>query len=176
MRCELVLHVVQLQCFRDGVVRSTSLLVNGASAKTAAQAAVKAGLQVGLHLNLTEGAPVAGADAVSSLVDADSGHMLGKMGFRDALSAGSIDDAHVRRLHSEPCPVGLCETACDMLDDNTFYRYGWRSKHSSRRLWSLPARNRAMWMGTRCDSARACLRSRPRCHYHAMHPPQDVRW
>jgi hypothetical protein len=80
-------------------VHRASLLVNGASAGPAVKAAVALGLPVGLHLNLTEGAPVADPAAVPALVhqppSADAGLMLGKFGFRDALAAGAVPAAQV---------------------------------------------------------------------------------
>lgn len=85
------LYCHQVRSFTEGVVTSASLLVNGASAATGYTAAAAAGLPVGLHLNLTEGRPVAAAAEVASLVDSASGLMLGKAGFREALARGSVD-------------------------------------------------------------------------------------
>ncbi|MFA6002404.1 MAG: ChbG/HpnK family deacetylase [Thermoleophilia bacterium] len=59
-----------IECHKRGAVTSTTLLVNGDAAQSAAAAA--AGyplLGVGLHLNLTSGRPVLAAGKVSSLVD-----------------------------------------------------------------------------------------------------------
>lgn len=59
-----------VQCFTQGVVRSTSIMINlpGAEA-SAAQIARLPGLDVGLHVNLTMGRPVLPAERVPSLVD-----------------------------------------------------------------------------------------------------------
>lgn len=56
-------------CFQKGYISAASLMVNGPTAVAAAGQAVEVGLCMGLHLNLTEGAPV--ADNVSSLIHAD---------------------------------------------------------------------------------------------------------
>lgn len=62
---------------RDGVVRSTSLLVTFPRAETAAEIArAEPDLEVGLHIDLVEGRPVTDPTAVRSLVDAD-GRFLG---------------------------------------------------------------------------------------------------
>ncbi len=53
------------------------------------------GLGIGLHLNLTEGAPLSPSSAVPSLVD-KHGQMLGKFGLRDALQAGRVQDTHLQ--------------------------------------------------------------------------------
>jgi len=63
-------------CATAGVVTSASLLVNTPGfADAAAQLNTGAPLDVGLHLNLTTGTPVAGADAVPSLCDARTGRL-----------------------------------------------------------------------------------------------------
>lgn len=86
-----------LECARSGVVRAVSLLVTGASAASAARsAAAVPTLSLGLHLNLTEGAPASPAASVRSLLDLGSSHMRGKMGFRSALAAGAISLDEVR--------------------------------------------------------------------------------
>lgn len=109
---------VQLALYRGGHITSASLLVNGASAADALVAAVAAGLPVGLHLNVTEGAPVCAADAVASLLAPPARRVFrGKMGFREALRAGEIDAAelaaeaaaqlaHFRALHPRGAAPG----------------------------------------------------------------------
>ena len=77
-----------------GVVTAVCVLANGSSARTGVARARAAGLGVGLHVNLTEGAPLCGA-RVRSLLDGASGMMRGKAGFRAALAAGAIDMAEV---------------------------------------------------------------------------------
>ena len=80
-----------LACHAAGGVTSASLLVNGASARSALARAVQAGLPVGLHVNLTEGAPVSAATAVRSLL-APPGctRFRGKHGLREALARGEV--------------------------------------------------------------------------------------
>ena len=84
-----------VKAFKDGIVRGATIIANGQSSRTAAELASAAGMRLGLHLNLTEvrilmftilnsqGKPLT---ACSSLVDQSSGQMLGKLGFREALS------------------------------------------------------------------------------------------
>jgi predicted glycoside hydrolase/deacetylase ChbG (UPF0249 family) len=98
-----------------GTVRSVSLLVAGrppqrhALAARSLRRAVAAGLDVGLHLNLTEGVPLCDWRTIPSLLEplavgaaslADSAVprvFRGKLGFRDAWRRGCIDAADVRR-------------------------------------------------------------------------------
>ncbi len=63
-----------LACFHDGVVRSASVIANGPTAERFVPAAVEAGLDLGLHVNLTEGRALTGA--VQGLTNAD-GYFLG---------------------------------------------------------------------------------------------------
>jgi len=66
-----------LQAFHRGIVTSTSLLANGAAFTEAVRAAKSApGLGVGVHLNLSDGAPVADRESVTSLLN-DAGHFAG---------------------------------------------------------------------------------------------------
>ena len=59
-----------LQAFHRGIVTSTSLLANGAAFTEAVRAAKSApGLGVGVHLNLTDGAPIADLKKVMSLLN-----------------------------------------------------------------------------------------------------------
>lgn len=59
-------------CHRQGVVTSTTLLVNGEAVDSARElAAATPSLGVGLHLNLTSGAPTLPAESVSSLLGGD---------------------------------------------------------------------------------------------------------
>lgn len=58
------------EAHRSGIVRSTSLLANGAAFAGGVELAHAApGLGVGVHLNLSDGRPVAPAPSVSSLVN-----------------------------------------------------------------------------------------------------------
>ena len=59
-----------LDASRGGIVTSTSLLANGMAFAEAVKAAKSApGLAVGVHLNLSDGAPVAEPESVMSLLD-----------------------------------------------------------------------------------------------------------
>jgi hopanoid biosynthesis associated protein HpnK len=59
-----------LDAFRGGIVTSTTLLANGIAFAEAVKAAKSApGLAVGVHLNLSDGAPVADPEAVTSLLN-----------------------------------------------------------------------------------------------------------
>ena len=73
-----------LEAHREGVVRSTSLLVTFPGAEEAATLArAERGLEVGLHLDLVGGRPVTDPAKIPSLVDADGAfHTLGEFGTR----------------------------------------------------------------------------------------------
>ena len=59
-----------VEAFRNGIVTSTSLLANGAAfAGGVEMARAAGGLGVGVHLNLTDGAPVTGRESVTSLLN-----------------------------------------------------------------------------------------------------------
>ena len=61
-----------LDAFRGGIVTSTSLLANGvAFAEAVKEAKAAPGLGVGVHLNLSDGAPVADRESVTSLLNDD---------------------------------------------------------------------------------------------------------
>ncbi len=59
-----------LDAYRDGILTSTTLLANGMAFESAVAASKKFhGLGIGVHLNLTEGMPVADASLIPTLVD-----------------------------------------------------------------------------------------------------------
>jgi len=61
-----------VEAFHDGIVTSTSLLANGAAFAGGVEAARSApGLGVGVHLNLSDGPPVADRETVTSLLNND---------------------------------------------------------------------------------------------------------
>jgi hypothetical protein len=79
-----------METHRDGIVRSTSLLVTfPRAAESAELARLEHGLEIGLHLDLVEGAPVSDPARVASLVDRD-GRFLGLMRLVAALAAGRV--------------------------------------------------------------------------------------
>jgi predicted glycoside hydrolase/deacetylase ChbG (UPF0249 family) len=66
-----------VEAFGNGIVTSTSLLANGAAFASGVAAARSApGLGVGVHLNLSDGAPVADRETVTSLLN-DEGVFAG---------------------------------------------------------------------------------------------------
>lgn len=73
-----------LEAYRDGVVRSTSLLVTFPDAQEAADfARGERGLEVGLHIDLVGGRPVTDPAKIRTLVDKDGAfHTLGHLGAR----------------------------------------------------------------------------------------------
>lgn len=58
-----------LKCFKDGIVTSASILVNGKASKEAIKLSKENHLSVGIHLTLMDGQPVSKRDQVQSLVD-----------------------------------------------------------------------------------------------------------
>ena len=58
-----------LEAFRHGIVTSASLLANGAAFAGGVAARQVSGLGVGVHLNLTDGPPVADSASVASLLN-----------------------------------------------------------------------------------------------------------
>jgi predicted glycoside hydrolase/deacetylase ChbG (UPF0249 family) len=61
-----------LEAFHHGIVTSTSLLANGAAFAGGVEAARSApGLGVGVHLNLSDGPPIADRETVTTLLDSD---------------------------------------------------------------------------------------------------------
>ncbi|XP_076845931.1 carbohydrate deacetylase [Brachyhypopomus gauderio] len=83
-----------VDCFQAGGISNVSLLVNGASAQDAAELAQRHGIPIGLHANLSEGAPVCRQLNRSSLLNKD-GFFHGKMGFRQVLQSGQMNMAEV---------------------------------------------------------------------------------
>ena len=101
-----------LHSLRLGLVQNVCLLVNGVSASSAARAfhdlqrdtMLQGGniieppqLCLGLHLNLSEGIPICAPHLIPSLVHADNGTFLGKLGFVDACIGGKIAAEDVER-------------------------------------------------------------------------------
>lgn len=78
-----------VECFLSGGITTVSLLVNGSAATQAAELANRHNIPIGLHANLSEGAPVCPALHHSSLVN-HRGFFHGKMGFRHCLERGHI--------------------------------------------------------------------------------------
>ncbi|HEX9436271.1 MAG TPA: ChbG/HpnK family deacetylase [Candidatus Limnocylindria bacterium] len=84
-----------LTAHREGIVRSTSLLVTFPGSGTAAELArAERGLEVGLHIDLVEGRPISDPARVRTLVD-DDGRFLGLTGLFTGLAAGRVRAAEV---------------------------------------------------------------------------------
>jgi chitin disaccharide deacetylase len=80
-----------LEAYAAGTVTSTSLLANGPGFEDAVRRAEEApGLGVGLHLNLTEGRPVASPETIPSLCDATTGRLHGLSGLVVRVLAGRV--------------------------------------------------------------------------------------
>lgn len=83
-----------LLAYARGAITQASLMVRGPSAARAARDAMRIGLPIGLHLDLTETPACAPREAIPSLLDA-SGNKLGKHGLRAAVAQGIVERAHV---------------------------------------------------------------------------------
>jgi predicted glycoside hydrolase/deacetylase ChbG (UPF0249 family) len=83
-------------CYARGAITQASLMVRGRSAASAARAAARIGLPLGLHLDLTETPPSADPASIPTLLGPD-GNKLGKHGLRAAIEQGAIDPADVER-------------------------------------------------------------------------------
>lgn len=84
-----------LEAHREGIVTQASILANGPAFEDAvARLAEAPKLSIGLHLNLSEGKPLARRHR--TLVGPD-GLFLGKEGVRKALRKGAIDPAEIKR-------------------------------------------------------------------------------
>ncbi|XP_061585649.1 carbohydrate deacetylase [Cololabis saira] len=79
-----------VDCFQAGGISSVSLLVNGCAAKEAADLAERHKIPIGLHANLTEGAPVCQSLQKNSTLVNQRGFFHGKMGFREVLEKGQL--------------------------------------------------------------------------------------
>jgi predicted glycoside hydrolase/deacetylase ChbG (UPF0249 family) len=81
-----------LEAHRNGIVTSTTLLVNRAIPPAQVEELKASGLGVGLHLNLTLGAPVADPKRVPSLVDGEGRFIRDP---REAAARAKIDEARI---------------------------------------------------------------------------------
>ena len=84
-----------VQAYREGIVRSTSLLVTfPRSAESAELAGAEPGLEIGLHLDLVEGAPVNDPGTVATLVG-DDGRFVGLTDLGARLATGRVRASEV---------------------------------------------------------------------------------
>ncbi|NWI80687.1 YDJC deacetylase, partial [Dryoscopus gambensis] len=86
-----------VDCFLAGAISNVSLLVNGSAAADAAKLARRHNIPIGLHANLSEGAPVCEVLKTNSSLLNQDGFFHGKMGFRTALSKGLLDMSEVKQ-------------------------------------------------------------------------------
>ena len=82
------------RCFEQGVVTSVSLLANGPHFTAAAREALRLGMPLGVHLNLSEGRALTGV--IAGLTD-EGGGFSGKPELRRLLAAGDFDRQGARR-------------------------------------------------------------------------------
>jgi len=83
-----------LRCARTGLVRSVSVIANGTTTAAFVERAADLGLDLGVHLNLTEGRPLGGPQR--SLTDAH-GRFPGKAEAWRRAAAGDLDPDELRR-------------------------------------------------------------------------------
>lgn len=82
-----------LRCARAGLVRSATVVAGGPTAEDFVRRARGAGLDLGLHLNLTQGAAVAGP--ARTLTDADGRFLGPKARAWERAARGELDPAEV---------------------------------------------------------------------------------
>lgn len=82
--------------FEHGTVTNATLIANGSDAVAAARRAREKKLPTGLHLNLTEGAPLSEPSTVETLIK-PSGEFLDRNAIRRAFVENMIDPVHVER-------------------------------------------------------------------------------
>lgn len=81
-----------LEAHRNGIVTSTTLLVNRAIPRAQVEEIKASRLGVGVHLNLTHGTPVAAPRRVPSLVDAEGRFVRDA---REAAARAKVDEARI---------------------------------------------------------------------------------
>lgn len=105
---------------RCGIVTSASVLPNGPSTTRAVREALRAGLPLGVHLNLSEGKSLTGP--ISGFTDA-AGHFPGKQPLRERLiSTSGLDLAAVRQeLHAQIDAIFQAGARPDHLDSHQHF-------------------------------------------------------
>ena len=107
-----------LEAFHHGIVTSTSLLANGAAFAGGVEAARSAlGLGVGVHLNLSDGPPVAERETITSLLNDDGEFAGGPQSLllrrvRRGLLLAEVEsewDAQIQKV----CDAGIVPTHLD---------------------------------------------------------------
>ena len=87
------------QAFYKGIVTSASLVVNGASSEQAVKEALSVGLEMGLHLNLTEGKPLTNVPSMVNTEGLTAMKKITTIGYSKVLGDGLI--AQLERLGIE---------------------------------------------------------------------------
>ncbi len=82
--------------FEQGFVTSASLIPNFSESQKAARHARERELPTGLHLNLTDGAPISAESDIETLLTTD-GFFLGRQTLMRMLNEGEIDKHHIER-------------------------------------------------------------------------------
>ena len=82
-----------IEAFTNGIVSSASLLANGSSFNSAVKMALNLSLPTGVHLNLSEGYPLAGP--IAGLTDLN-GQFPGKVESRKRFLTGKIDSVSLQ--------------------------------------------------------------------------------
>jgi predicted glycoside hydrolase/deacetylase ChbG (UPF0249 family) len=107
-----------LEAFHHGIVTSTSLLANGAAFAEGVEAARSApGLGVGVHLNLSDGPPIADREIVTTLLNSDGEFAGGPESLllrraRGGLSLAEVEnewDAQIQKIRD----AGIAPTHLD---------------------------------------------------------------
>jgi predicted glycoside hydrolase/deacetylase ChbG (UPF0249 family) len=83
-------------CFEHGIVTSATLICNGSDAAQAAKRAREKKLPTGIHLNLTDGEPIADTASIASLLRPD-GNFHDRAAIRRQIAEDAIDPVHVER-------------------------------------------------------------------------------
>ncbi len=84
------------QCIEQGVVTGVGIIPNGIHSDLDARHARERDVAAGLHLNLTEGAPLSKADDIVSLLSTE-GNFVGEDTFKRLILSGEVNRTHVER-------------------------------------------------------------------------------
>jgi predicted glycoside hydrolase/deacetylase ChbG (UPF0249 family) len=84
-----------IDCYLKNAITNATLLVNALYVEHAVDLALKHGLPLGLHFNITEGKPVSSIERINSIIDSKNGLFLGKFGLREALLNNKTNQEHI---------------------------------------------------------------------------------
>jgi predicted glycoside hydrolase/deacetylase ChbG (UPF0249 family) len=106
-----------IDCHRNGIVTSTTLMSNMPFAEYAvSKARAFPKLSVGLHLNLTEGKPLVAPDKVDSLVDSEGNFLYKSNQFKNRKFNKKIEEQVYRELEAQllhALDLGVNISHCD---------------------------------------------------------------